>query len=186
MAKGPRGSPRFALDQWLRLLFILLAIGATSLLFSGTSTLVRAAVFAAVCVAILLAKRLRPSLFETPKARLILDADGARRTLGERIVEQVRWDQLVRISIVTTDDGPGAEDFFWLLHAGDGTGCLVPHGQACELDLLARLQRLPRFDNSAVIRASGSASREQFLCWEGVPGEGIPASQAPAKPEAES
>jgi len=80
---------------------------------------------------------------------------------------------------VTTDEGPYVEDLFWLLHAADGTGCLVPHAEACEVDLLSRLQQLSRFDNMAVVEASRSTGRQVFVCWEGAPRDGEAAREEP-------
>lgn len=97
---------------------------------------------------------------------------------GGKQIEGVRWDQLVKISIMTTDEGPFVEDFFWLLQAADGSGAAIGQGQASEIDLLGRLQRLPRFDNVAVIKASGSCENAEFVCWEGSPGEATIAGAA--------
>jgi hypothetical protein len=77
---------------------------------------------------------------------------------------------------MTTDEGPVGDDFIWMLHAGDGTGCVLSLERASENGLLERLQRLPGFDNAAVIRASGSTQWAEFVCWEGEPGEGSAAS----------
>lgn len=55
-----------------------------------------------------------------------------------------------------------------MLHGGDGCGCAVPQGAEGFPALLERLQRLPGFDNRAVIEAMGSASPERFPCWHGL------------------
>jgi len=82
-------------------------------------------------------------------------------------VETLGWDQLEEVLIVTTGDGPFAEDLFWMLLGPDRrSGCAIP-GSATGMDsLLSRLQSLPDFDNDAVIRAMGSTRDARFPCWK--------------------
>lgn len=79
--------------------------------------------------------------------------------------ERVGWNDLQRVEILTTSDGPMAPDVFWLLHGTDG-GCAIPQGATGERALLERLQALPGFDNGQVIEAMGSTSDRRFLCWQ--------------------
>ena len=79
--------------------------------------------------------------------------------------ERVGWDDLQRVEILTTSDGPMASDVFWLLHGTNG-GCAIPQGATGERALLERLQALPGFDNAQVIEAMGSATDRRFLCWQ--------------------
>jgi hypothetical protein len=97
-----------------------------------------------------------------PRERVIVDHLGVTRIAGEQ-VERVAWDELTGVDVVTTDGGPYVEDFFFVLHGGDGRGCVVP--QALSEELLPRLQALPGFDNVAVINAIGSADNARFVCW---------------------
>jgi hypothetical protein len=108
-----------------------------------------------------------------PTQSVIVDDAGVRRLRGSEPFEAVAWSQLVGVSVITTGDGPYAEDFFFALHANDGTGCLVPQGLAAGTDLLERLQRLPGFDNAALVVACGSTSEDQFFCWRGAAGAGL-------------
>lgn len=80
-------------------------------------------------------------------------------------VENVAWDDLQRVEIVTTDEGPFLMDVFWVLH-GTETGCVVPQGATGEQELLQQLQRLPGFQNAAVIEAMSCSDNRHFLCWE--------------------
>lgn len=79
-------------------------------------------------------------------------------------VERVGWDDLQRVDVVTTSDGPFAPDVFWVLHGRNG-GCAIPQGATGDGQLLARLQALPGFDNNAVTAAMASTSDRRFLCW---------------------
>jgi hypothetical protein len=95
----------------------------------------------------------------TPEVVTRFRPDGVR--------EAVRWDDLAEVGIVTTDEGPWSEDVFWLLIGSDGrSGCAVPQGADGANELLVALQKLPGFDNQAVIEAMGSTSNAKFLCWK--------------------
>jgi hypothetical protein len=80
-------------------------------------------------------------------------------------VESVTWDDLWRVEIVTTDEGPFLPDVFWILDGSEGS-CVVPQGATGVRELLARLQQFPGFRNEAVIEAGPSTANRRFLCWE--------------------
>jgi hypothetical protein len=82
------------------------------------------------------------------------------------LVERVRWDDLVKVEIMTTDQGPMFDDVFWVLYGRNNTGCVIPMGAKGERKLIDRLQKLPSFDNEAMIAAMSSANNARFLCWE--------------------
>jgi hypothetical protein len=100
------------------------------------------------------------------KVSFVVDERGVRRRLGDDIVEQVAWDDLVGVDIVTTDQGPVVEDVYFVLHGGDGKGCCVPQDVAVTNHLLERLEQLPGFDNGKVIEAMGCAENARFVCWK--------------------
>ena len=87
--------------------------------------------------------------------------------LGKRRQERVLWDELVRVEILTTDEGPSTEDFFFLLEGRDGSGVAVSNELAVKHGLVAILQRrLAELDNKAIIEASGSTRARRFLVWQ--------------------
>ena len=94
-----------------------------------------------------------------------LSDEGVRRRTGRGETEEVRWTELIAVEVVTTDDGPAAEDVFFVLHGSAG-GCVVPQGQMPE-GLLERLQALPGFDNEVLIEAMASVDHATFTCWTG-------------------
>lgn len=95
-----------------------------------------------------------------------VDDWGVTRVAGE-LREAVAWTDLVWVAIRTTDEGPGAEDFFFLLGGADGKGVVVPNFIASEISLLATLQaRLPGLDNNQVLEATGSTSNATFTIWK--------------------
>jgi hypothetical protein len=94
-----------------------------------------------------------------------VDASGVRRQLGNGTVEQIAWDDLLEVAVVTTSDGPFAEDVFFVLEGTNGTSCVVPQSVPESARLLEVLQRLPGFDNDTFIRAMTSTGDERFICW---------------------
>lgn len=125
-----------------------------------------ASVFAGMALLIALAPRLRKPELET----IQIDDSGVLRVDGE-IKEEISWDSLEEIRIITTDQGPYREDVFFALLNSAGTGCLVPHDAAVRTNLLGELQaRFPGLDDNMVIKAMGSTSNNTFLIWKRVHG----------------
>jgi hypothetical protein len=88
-------------------------------------------------------------------------------TEADGTVAALRWDELAAVVIETNDSGPWGDDVVFHLFAADGTRRLrVPQSVDGQRELLQSLQRLPDFDNAAVLAAMGSTALEAFLCWE--------------------
>ena len=97
-------------------------------------------------------------------SRVVVD-DAGVTVLGERGVETVPWTDLDAVNIRTTDAGPFEDDLHWELHRRDG-GVVAVGSETEGVDLMiGRLQRLPGFDNEAVIAASSSTQNALFPCW---------------------
>lgn len=135
--------------------------------------------FAVGVGAALLARWLRSVLRRRRPAPLTVTVDdrGVTRRTADGREERVAWGDLVQVSIVTTEDGPFDDDLFFLLQDDDGSGCAVGNAEAEATGLVARLQRLPRFDNEALIQASACAIEAHFVCWQGRRGEGLAAAE---------
>lgn len=97
--------------------------------------------------------------------RVDFDDASITRTTPNGQIETVRWDDLQEVGIITTNEGPFSEDVFWFL-AGSKGGCVVSSGARGMKELLERLQKLPNFDNEAVIKAMGSTTNNKFQCWK--------------------
>lgn len=90
--------------------------------------------------------------------------------LGKKRQERVLWDELARVEILTTGDGPSTEDFFFLLEGRDGSGVAVSSELAVKHGLVAILQqRLAGLDNKAIIEASHRTRARRFLVWQRPP-----------------
>ena len=121
-----------------------------------------ATILAAIAILISLGPRLRKPEYETVQ----VDDSGVLRVDGD-IREQIHWNDIVEIKIITTDEGPYREDIFFALVGANGTGCLVPHDAAVRTKLLEELHaRFPNLDDDKVIKAMGSTSNDSFLIWK--------------------
>jgi hypothetical protein len=96
----------------------------------------------------------------------IVTEDGVTVIQRERVREEVRWEDLVRVEIVTTDRGPWDDDMFYVLTGADGRSVVVPSEAPTSGEVLARLQQLPGFDNQAVIDSASCTDNQRFLCWQ--------------------
>lgn len=75
----------------------------------------------------------------------------------------------MKVEILTTDEGPLSEDFFFILHGRAGKGVAVANDLVVRHGLLATLQkRLAGLDNKAIIEASGSTQVRRFLVWQKI------------------
>ncbi len=112
-------------------------------------------------------ERFPPPEPREPECRIVvhLSTTGVLCERPDGRTEQVAWEDLQRVEILTTDDGPFAPDVFWALLGASG-GCLIPQGATGERALSERLGQLPGFDHEAVIRAMGSTANARFLCWQ--------------------
>lgn len=73
----------------------------------------------------------------------------------------------MRIRIITTADGPWAEDVYFVLETEDGKGCVVPHDAAFRTKLLEEIQlRCRGVDDKRVIDAMGTTNSASFVIWE--------------------
>jgi drug/metabolite transporter superfamily protein YnfA len=86
----------------------------------------------------------------------------------------IAWGELNTVTLITTDEGPSAEDVYWHLSGVGTTEVVVPQGAAGHQDFLAEMQRrLPGFNNEAVIQAMGSTSNARFPVWSRSNAPGI-------------
>ena len=92
-------------------------------------------------------------------------------------VDSIAWDELRGVEIRTTDQGPVQEDVFLVLRSAGGD-CVIPQGNESTDRILERLQKLPGFDNHAVLQAMSCSDNATFVCWE-APGGGRSAQKPP-------
>ncbi len=113
-------------------------------------------------------RRRRPAQRAAPARAVVqFDEEAVTCTRPDGMTERVRWADLQAVLIQTTDAGPAVDDLFWVLVGRQAaSGCVVP-SEAVGCDrLLERLQKLPGFNNEAVILACQCSEGQTFLCWE--------------------
>jgi len=94
-----------------------------------------------------------------------LTENGVECTCKNGGKETVLFSDLLKVAIVTTSSGPVEDDVFWLLET-QSLSVLIPHSIDDDDKLLVRLQKLPDFDNMALIQAMSCTDDKKFPCWE--------------------
>jgi hypothetical protein len=83
------------------------------------------------------------------------------------VIERIALKDLKEVAIETNSSGPWGADVWWLLTGATADArCAYPGGATGEQSVLQWLQRLPGFDDKAVIAAMGSTSNARFVCWQ--------------------
>ena len=146
---------------------IMLPIGTRNSELGHSMRTLAIAVIVVIAIAALFwsraGSRLRPeSLFVV---RFDAEAITVLAPTGE--TQSVKWKDLTKVGIRTTDDGPSEPDVFWGLYTGGDKAALVfPGGSTGEQEILAEMQsRLPGFDDSQVVKAMGSTWNAYFVVW---------------------
>lgn len=75
-------------------------------------------------------------------------------------------EELARITVRTTPEGPGSSDFFWEFNDRNGQSLTIPGDAENATAIFDALTALPGANYEAVIAASGSSERGEFLVWE--------------------
>jgi hypothetical protein len=95
---------------------------------------------------------------------VVFDDIKVTRTMCDGKEETLQWSDLEEVALITTNEGPFADDVYWAL-SGATSGCLVPSEANGAEALLAHLQNLPGFMNEVVILAMSSTENAKFVCW---------------------
>jgi len=80
-------------------------------------------------------------------------------------LKKLRYRDLTKILVVTTDQGPDDVDYFLVLETPEMVA-IIPQN-VLEFDkLLEELQELPRFNEDVIDKASESDENNVFTCWK--------------------
>jgi hypothetical protein len=116
--------------------------------------------------------------FWRPSFKLLLPAEafditdqGITRSYRYQLIrwatESIGWNEITKIWVMTTDEGPLHEDFFYSLSVSDDRYILVPGEIVVKNGLLGELQkRFSDLNNKAIIEASSCVEKKLFLVWE--------------------
>lgn len=122
---------------------------------------------------IALALLLLPNVGPRRREFVQIDEDGVA-VEAKGGVEHVTWEEVQKVRILTTNEGPFVEDVYFLLEAQGGRGCAVPHEAAVRTKLLEELQsRLPGLQDEKVIEAMGCTDNNSFTIWERSGGSAV-------------
>jgi len=100
---------------------------------------------------------------ESPKFRW--DKDGIAGADQNGTTLNIAWNDLARVTVVTTDQGPAACDVFFVFEDSKGQSCVIPQEADSDGSLLGQLQSLSGFDNRAFVEGMKSVESASFLCW---------------------
>ena len=98
-------------------------------------------------------------------ARVEHDGDGLRLWPSDGPPTLIAWAEIQGIDVLTTSDGPWAEDVFILLRGPGEQVHAIPQGSDGFPALVERLISLPGFSVQEFTRAMGSTSDQRFVCW---------------------
>lgn len=99
--------------------------------------------------------------------RLILAPETVTVLFDRRPAAELRWNEIMSVEAVTTDQGPWQPDMFLRLRATDGRDLVYPAGAQDFNVLFNVVSKAPGFDFEAWMLAAGSTSNAVFPCWEG-------------------
>ena len=156
----------YSRDNWFLMIFCA-AFAWAGLSSSDLGFKVVGGLFALGVLAVAVRVPLERRAEMTSQERVTYDDERIVHYLRSGRTESIAWSDVGEVEILTTDDGPAMEDFFWIIQSADHSkGCAVSGGADGMDRLLVRLQALPGFRNEAVIDALGSTRRARFAVWE--------------------
>ncbi|MEY2403553.1 MAG: hypothetical protein QOD38_1104 [Acidimicrobiaceae bacterium] len=97
--------------------------------------------------------------------KLEVDGWGAKRWLADGRYEEVSWDELREVRIITLPKGPWADRVRFVLDGGGERGCIVPLEAAEDGGLIAALGALSGFDHRALAETLDTARTSNQLLW---------------------
>ena len=97
--------------------------------------------------------------------KLEVDRWGVRRWLADGRYEEVSWDELREVRVITLPKGPWDDRVRFVLDGGGERGCIVPLEVAEGSELLASLAALSGFDHRALAGALGSTRTGSQVLW---------------------
>jgi hypothetical protein len=82
--------------------------------------------------------------------------------------EEMLWQKLQKVSIVTNDKGPFTADVFMVFFSDTGA-CTVPQGNSEYNDLYTKVTAFKNVNFENIIKAMSSSGNAEFVIWEGKP-----------------
>jgi hypothetical protein len=79
-------------------------------------------------------------------------------------IMEIEWDKIQVIGLSNTDRGPWQPDI-WLIMAGNGQSCVIPHGARGFDEVIERVSKFEGFDNHAVGLSMCCTENAEFILW---------------------
>ncbi len=96
---------------------------------------------------------------------IIIEDEFIRVEHPKREVEQLNWNDVCEIVIITTDEGPFHPDV-WLVLIGDDQGCSIPLGAPNFDGVYDIVSKYEGFNYERWIEAMGCAENARFVIWK--------------------
>jgi hypothetical protein len=111
-------------------------------------------------------KERRDALLFESAVIVVFDDAGISATYPKGDSQNISWSEVEKVAVETNDSGPWGADVWWIL-SGSGRRCSYPGGATGEQEALKEFpKRFAHFRHEEVVRAMGSTSNAQFICWQ--------------------
>jgi hypothetical protein len=97
--------------------------------------------------------------------KLEVDGWGVKRWLADGRYEEVSWDELREVRVITLPKGPWADRIRFVLDGGGERGCIVPSDAAEDSDLLVSLGALSGFDHRRLAEVLETTRTGNQVLW---------------------
>ena len=97
--------------------------------------------------------------------RLEVDDWGVKRWLADGRYEEVSWDELREVRLITLPKGPWDDRLRFVLDGGGERGCIIPLEVAEDTDLVASLGALSGFDHRGLAAALENTRTGNQVLW---------------------
>ncbi|MEY2422920.1 MAG: hypothetical protein QOI95_2987 [Acidimicrobiaceae bacterium] len=97
--------------------------------------------------------------------KLEVDSWGVKRWMADGRYEEVAWDELREVRVITLPRGPWDDRTRFVLDGGGERGCIVPLLAAESSDLIASLGALSGFDHRRLAEALDETRTGNRVLW---------------------
>lgn len=110
----------------------------------------------------------KPDAKSNPLGTVRVDESSIIHIKADGTEQRLAWSDIIEVGVLTTDEGPFVEDFYFMLMGPvEGKGISIPNGATDSGLLLAVAdERFPGFDFEAVVQASLCSENNRFVCWK--------------------
>lgn len=102
---------------------------------------------------------------KTYKSKAFCNDEGVSVEHTNGTIEAALWDEIIKISVITTDQGPFADDVFLVLFKEE-KGVLIPSEAEGYNEVYERVSKFDDFDFQKYIESMSSTINQEFICWE--------------------